>query len=485
MNREPATIKAAAAQLRAAKLENPAEALAHIHGAIEQAAEQGVELLVLPECAYPAYALGSAAAYRAARVMDNAALVADLSSRAKRHTMHLVCGFVEERGAALANAAMVIDHRGKVLGIYRKTFLWGDGNDVFTPGDEVVPIKTRWGKIGIAICADARAPETIAALAAQGARLICVPTCWVNLAKTPGEFYNPQPDFLIEARAREFALPFVCANKVGEETPALNYCGFSLIVDHTGGKLAEAPPDETMILCAEVVTNKPTTSRLSAEVRERLETEDPPVLPDPGGLNKITVAAVPTGALLPLAEDAEGHDLLETLASDGASVVATTVPDKETSERLGMYARAIGLRLVGYALRERVVFDTFGSYACVSGAQMMSYATARVRALNGAAILFVTDMPADLALLRTRAAENRVYVVGTAESAAVIIGPDGAILAACASNDPQPVTAALDLRQAADKLVFPRTDIWVQRRVHACRAAFGRRHGAAGQPVSR
>ena len=475
MGKPAATIRAAAAQLRASRLTDPAGALTDIHGAIDRAAEQGVELLVLPECAYPAYALGSVGAYRAAGVIDNDVFIAELSSRAERHAMHLVCGFVEDRGAALANAAAVIDDRGRVLGIHRKTFMWGDDNGIFAPGDAIVPIKTRWGKIGIVICAEARAPETVAALAAQHAGLICTPTCWVNVARTPGEFYNPQPDFLIRARAREFAVPFVCANKFGTETPELGYCGHSLIVDHTGRTLADAPPDEAAIISAEVAMNRPAVPRLSPEVRDRLESNDPPVLPDPGDIGEVTVAAVPTACLLPLTDDGQGVDPLQALAAAGADVVATTLPDRDTHERLGIYARAIGLRLVGYALRDRVVSDTFGTYACIHGDRIASYATARARALDGAAFLFVTDMRDDLTVLRTRAAENRVYVVGTAESAAVIIAPDGAVLAACESADPRPITATIDPCRAADKLVFPNTDIWVQRRVQACRAAFGRR----------
>jgi hypothetical protein len=225
--------------------------------------------------------------------------------------------------------------------------------------------------------------------------------------------------------------------------------------------------------------NRAAMPRLSRELRDRLESSDAPVLPDPRDVGEVAVAAVPTACLLPLADDEQGVDALQALAAAGAGVVATTLPDRETHERLGVYARAIGLRLVGYALRDRVVSDVFGTYACIRGDQVASYATARARALDGAAFLFVTDMPDDPSVLRARAAENRVYVVGTAESAAVIIAPDGAVLAMCESTDPRPVTATIDPRQAADKLVFPKTNIWAQRRVQACRAAFGRTRAAA------
>ena len=466
------TIRAAAAQLRATRLDHAADALADIHGAIDRAADDGAELVVLPECAYPAYYVGSVETYRSADVIDNDALFSELSSHAKRRAVHVVCGFIEDRGAALSNAAVMVDDRGEVLGVHRKTFMWGDDNDIFVPGERVAPVETRWGRIGMVICADARAPETVAALAAQGAELICVPTCWVNLARARGAFYNPQPDFLIAARAGEFAVPFVCANKIGIETPDLSYCGQSLIVDHTGRVLAEAPSDEPALLQSAVALNQPAAPVLPAEVRDRLESDEPPVAPDAGPMGEITVAAVPGRCLATWTDDADGRDLLQSLAAIGADVVATSLPDEETGERLGIYARALGLRLIGWALRDRVVADAFGTYACVRGAQLATYAIARARALDGAAILFATDMPADPAVLRARAAENRVYVVGTADSAAVIIAPDGAVLAVCDSADPKPLTVPVDLRRALDKLVFAGTDIWAQRRVHACRAAF-------------
>ena len=474
MPRALVTLKAAAAQLRASTLAHPVDALSDIHAAIDAAAARGAELLVLPECAYPAYCLGSAEAYRAAAVLDNATLLAELCAQAKRHALHLVCGFVEDRGDTLTNAAVVIDHRGRVLGIHRKTFLWGDDNEYFAPGAEVAPIKTRWGPLGMIICADARAPETAAALAAQGARLICVPTCWVNVAKTPGAFYNPQPDFLIEARAREFTLPFVCANKFGLEKPDLGYCGQSLIVDAAGQTLARAPDNDVALLVADVTLHAPTVRKVSADVRDRLRSAAPPIIPDATQLETITVSAVPGSCLLPLADDATGHDLLETLAAAGTQVVATSLPAADTAERFADYAEALGLRLVGYPLRERVVADAFGCYACLRGTDIAGYAAARAYALDGAAVVFVTDAAEDLPTLRTRAAENRVYLIATAESWAAIIAPDGAVSAQCAAGHPEPVTAAIDLRLAANKVVFPKTDIWVQRRVQTCRAAFGR-----------
>jgi predicted amidohydrolase len=58
----PRTIRVAAAQLPANNLANAQKSLGQIEQAIADAAAKDVDLLVLPECAYPAYCLGSAAA---------------------------------------------------------------------------------------------------------------------------------------------------------------------------------------------------------------------------------------------------------------------------------------------------------------------------------------------------------------------------------------------------------------------------------------
>ena len=49
------TIKVAAAQIQAFGLEQAQQSLEAVGRAVRQAAEADVDLLVLPECAYPAY----------------------------------------------------------------------------------------------------------------------------------------------------------------------------------------------------------------------------------------------------------------------------------------------------------------------------------------------------------------------------------------------------------------------------------------------
>ncbi len=94
-------------------------------------------------------------------------------------------------------------------------------------------------------------------------------------------------------------------------------------------------------------------------------------------------------------------------------------------------------------------------------------------ALDGASIVFVAGAEVPLPLLRTRAAENRVYVAAASTKTAVLIGPDGRIIATLDADAHTPIVAEIDLRESAEQNVFAGTHIWQQRRPRLYAAAFG------------
>ncbi|UCG17383.1 MAG: hypothetical protein JSV19_04995 [Phycisphaerales bacterium] len=473
------TINVGAAQLPATRLGEARRALERITSAMDEAAGRNVELLVLPESAYPAYFLPSVETFRSARVIGHRELLSLLGERAKRHRMHVVCGFVEDHGDRLQNAAALIDDAGAVVGVARKLFLWGSDNQVFAPGSELGTFACRLGRVGIAICADVRAPETTAALAYRGAEIVTVPVCWVNLAEKPGEYYNPQPDFLIEARTREIAVPFVCANKFGVETETLSYCGQSLITDAEANVLSLAPPDEAALITAEVQPARACKPALPDWTRDRITSTQLAEEPHVGLDDPVKVAALPAALL---ARATGRRDILRTLAADGVQVVVSPLGPQDIADEMEVYARALGLDWVG-SPSDRVMCARFGSYGALSGSDLLSFAPARALALDGAAILFVPGPPltsdadgprahnAPLSILRTRAAENRVYLAAAGASATVI-DPSGAIVARSDNGEPRPVIATIDLAAAQDKCVFPGTHIFEQRKPEAYAAAF-------------
>src|SRR5205085_9190046 len=130
-------------------------------------------------------------------------------------------------------------------------------HDWFAPGQEIRAFDSSLGRIGVAICAEMRDPELLATLAADGAKLLAVPTCLINTARDPGKYQNPQVEFVIEARAREFGFPIVCADKWGVELGEVGYVGQSRIVRADGSLAAEAAPTGDALIVSRVLLDRP------------------------------------------------------------------------------------------------------------------------------------------------------------------------------------------------------------------------------------
>jgi len=460
-----AIIRVAAGQL-SARLMNEADATrASIDACITEAAAQGAQLLVLPECAYPAYLLGSVASYRAADHMSGEAFVRWLAKRAAETRMHLVSGFVEDAGDVLHNSVVVIDSAGHELGRVHKRFLWNADRDWFQAGGQLDVIQTDLGPLGVLICAEMRVPEMLATLVARGAHCIAMPTCWINAARDPGCYRNPQVEFMVPARAREFGVPVICADKSGLEMPGVGYVGLSRIVRGDGSLAAEAPPTGEALITATLALGPPRRVVISDRWRRQLLTDAPPTRPASNGPREVTLAVVP-GALVEQQCGGSTTDaVFVSLQQQGVEIVLAPVRDEQPAEQLAMFANTLDIRAVTFPTTADVRRVGSAQVGVVSGQAIRSFAAARVLALQGAEILMCLDIPDDMALLCTRAVENRVFVAGVSQRSGVIIGPDGTVLARCGPEDPTPVVARIDLAQSGDKVVAPRTDVFDQRRV--------------------
>ena len=123
---------------------------------IEQAADQGVELLIFPELSLTGYRLQDLAFEVALRPDWKNPVFAPLLQASR--DIDLVVGFVEadERQKFFIAAAYL--SRGEVLHIHRKVYLptYGmfDEGRYFAWGDHVRAFDTRFGRVGVLICED-------------------------------------------------------------------------------------------------------------------------------------------------------------------------------------------------------------------------------------------------------------------------------------------------------------------------------------------
>ncbi len=456
------TITVAAGQI-AARFMNDAEAtLAALDTTITEAHRQGADLLVLPECAYPAYLLGSVTSYRAGGHMSGEAFVRWLAQRAARSRMHIVSGFVDDGGQRLYNAAVLLDDQGRELGRARKSFLWHLEHDWYAPGDRIRAFDTRLGRIGMIICAETRSPEILATLAADGAELLAMPTCWVNASRTPGQLANPQVEFLIEARAREFGLPFVCADKSGMELAGIGYVGRSRIVRSDGSLAAEAPSTGEAVITARIEPARSSWPPERNPAMARLLSNDPPVRPRAADLRPFRAVAIPGFVSLQILEP--DGPLLHHLREHRPDLLIAQTADADVARCLHDRAADLDIRLLLSPPGCQVVEFAGGRIACLAGRDAGSCTVPRAMVLDGAAMLAFWGGPSDLAVLRTRALENRVFVAAVNERLAAIIGPDGGIMSCTSETSLVPPIATIVFGDAADKNVAPRTDLFDERR---------------------
>jgi hypothetical protein len=195
-------------------------------------------------------------------------------------------------------------------------------------------------------------------------------------------------------------------------------------------------------------------------------------MPDSHLLDRVKIAVVPSSILFSADDTDEPADMLATLADRGVQVVGTKFDGGELGERIEVYGRSLGMAVIGHPHVERPRVHRFGTFGCVGSDHVRSFVATRLMALDGASIVFVSGDPVPLPLLRTRAAENRVFVAAASQDCAVLIGPDGRIIDQLEPGRPRPIVNEIDLKETADKLVFPGTHIWEQRRPAVYATAF-------------
>lgn len=221
--------------------------------AIDRAADEGADLVVLPELftvGYFAFDLYR----RLAEPLDGESLTRVREVAADRDVGLLAGSIVEDLAASdegpadegLANTSVLFDRDGDRLATYRKHHLFGYESaeaTLLTPGESLGVATFDGFSVGITTCYDLRFPELYRDLTDAGATLVCVPSAW------------PYPrvehwELLPRTRAVENQLFVATANGTGTFDDA-ELLGRSTVVDPWGTVLA-ASADEPALVTAEV-----------------------------------------------------------------------------------------------------------------------------------------------------------------------------------------------------------------------------------------
>lgn len=203
--------------------------------AVDRLAEQGADLVVLPEM-FNFHGLEDA--YDAAAETIPGPSTEWAAAKAHQHGVFLHCGsLAERRGDRVYNTSVVFDRSGAEHARYSKIHLFDartpEGleyreSDAFTAGDEVVVCECDGVMFGLAICYDLRFPQLFHALADKGAQVFLVPAAFT----VPTGISHWEP--VVRARAIENGCYVAACGQWGLYARGRANYGHSMVVDPWG-----------------------------------------------------------------------------------------------------------------------------------------------------------------------------------------------------------------------------------------------------------
>ena len=212
---------------------------------IREAAENGAELICLPEMYTTGYNLDIIGP-QITQLAENidGPTVTDLQQLAKELKIHIVAPLAlnleDDPEARPFNSAVFIGDEGQILGVYSKCHLFETERMYFQPGQELSVYNTKLGKIGIMICFDAGFPEVARILQMKGAELIVCPSAW--RIQDMGVWHLNMPQ-----RAQENSCYLAAINRYGKEG-SLYMGGYSIVCGPEGDIIKELTEEKEDIL---------------------------------------------------------------------------------------------------------------------------------------------------------------------------------------------------------------------------------------------
>jgi len=153
------------------------ENLKRAEGMVSKASQDKCQMIILPECSDLGWTHPSArelAREIPGQTSDR------LCQAARRNNVTVVAGLTEREGSRIYNSAILIDQSGKILLKYRKINVLKIEQDIYSVGNILSVAETRFGTIGVNICAD-NFGNSIAighVQARMGAHFIFSPSAW-------------------------------------------------------------------------------------------------------------------------------------------------------------------------------------------------------------------------------------------------------------------------------------------------------------------
>ena len=186
--------------------------LATVLRMVDQAADAGAELVVLPEfCNHPSWYADAGHAWEVALDLDGPFLKAVADKAAERGVWVMVNATVRREGDRITDTNVLLDDAGSTRATSDKQVLMGGERAHISEGTEHSPVvDTPFGPVGLYSCMDGVIFETPRMLAVRGARL---------LLNSLNSFALDEASLHVPVRAAENRVWVVAANKVGPLIP--------------------------------------------------------------------------------------------------------------------------------------------------------------------------------------------------------------------------------------------------------------------------
>ena len=221
--------------------------LEHAGEMIAEAAEQGAQIVLLPE----AMDLGwtDPSALTLADVVPEGKTASLLCHLARKYEIYICSGLTEKVGEKVYNSAVLIDPRGEIIILHRKINELDIGHPYYDLGQSLQVVHTDLGTIGIMICADASTGkwEISRTLAYMGADISLSPCSWAvsadhnNIEKPYGRWWK---EAYIPV-AKDFRIWIAGCSNVGWMTggpwKGSKTIGCSMVIGPGGTQVLHAP----------------------------------------------------------------------------------------------------------------------------------------------------------------------------------------------------------------------------------------------------
>ena len=182
------------------------------------------------------------------------------SNFCKHHEIVIPISFFERYGQNYFNSLVLIDSKGKLSDIYRKSHIPdGPGYNekfYFTPGNTGFKVfDTKYGKIGCGICWDQWFPESARSMTLLGADMILYPTAIGSEPQDPNLNSKKHWENVMIGHSAANQIPIIASNRIGEEIEddiKINFYGGSFITDHLGNIQSQMDSDTEGVIFYEI-----------------------------------------------------------------------------------------------------------------------------------------------------------------------------------------------------------------------------------------